>query len=359
MTLSPNLLLEEGEFSLCQSFFEPRAAAADRGDVDFCEAAAFLALRLLGDAVGTCAEPNQNLARVAATLASVAWFDMGSAFSLWSQQMVLEYLSMAPGGSACREEALLALRSGERIGTSAMAGPMAHFVSKAPLTLKAASEPGGSYRVSGVLPWASNLSSERSIVVSVAARETGEAVVFATPVEAKGITIGHFSSLIGMQGTLSASLTFEDVVIPADWVISEDFTHFAATVRPMFLLLQSAYCWGLAARSVVESEALMRGISEVFRGEVANARARVEKQAGELSAVALRRCQGATIPHLLDLRIEAARLATECTSLESRVVGGRSYVANCETSRRLREALFLPIQAPTEGQLRWERSQYA
>lgn len=358
MTFACSLLLKEAEFAVCRSFFEPRAAAADRGDVDFREAAPFLAQHLLGDAAGTEAHPNHDLERVVGTLASVAWFDMGSAFSLWSQQMVLEFLAMAPAGAACRAEALPALRAGIRIGTSAMAGPMAHFVSGVPLPLRATPNGDGGYHISGSVPWASNLAAPHSVVVSVAAREGDEPLVFATPVERDGVTIGAFSTLVGMQGTRSASLSFDEVSISRDWVISEEFGSFIAAVRPIFLLLQAAYCWGLAARSVVESEAALRGVGEVFRPEVAMARARVEKQASELLAAARGRCAGTAIPHLLDLRIEAARLATECTSLESRVVGGRSYVANCETARRLREALFLPIQAPTEGQLRWERSQF-
>ncbi|MGE5596489.1 MAG: hypothetical protein ACM3S1_10710 [Hyphomicrobiales bacterium] len=359
MTLSPSLLLGEADFALCRAFFEPRAAAADRGDADFCEAAAFLARELLGDSAGPAADPNCNLERVASTLATVAWFDMGSAFSLWCQQMVLEYLAHAPEGSDARLVALPALRSGERVGTSAMAAPMAHYVSGAPLTLRATPDGDGGYRISGAVPWASNLTPEDTIVVSVAAREGADPVIFAIPIESEGLAIGQFSPLIGMQGTLSASLTFDNAPVPRGWVISEDFGNFMSAVRPIFLLLQSSYCWGLAARSAVESEGAIRGISEVFRSEVEGAVARVEKQAEQLLTAARARCQGETIPHLLDLRIEAARLAIECTSLESRVVGGRSYIANCDTARRLREALFLPIQAPTEGQLRWERSQFA
>jgi alkylation response protein AidB-like acyl-CoA dehydrogenase len=359
VTLASSLLLDEAGLARCRDFFEPRAAAADRGDTDFCEAAVFLGQNLLGAAAGPLEDPNRDLELVARTLASVAWFDMGTAFSLWCQQMVLEYLAKAPAGMPAREQALPAVREGQRVGTSAMAGPMAHFVSEAPLTLNATPAGDGGYTVSGAVPWASNLAPGRSMIVSVAARETGGPLVFAVPIEAPGITIGSFASLIGMQGTLSASLTFEDVSVPQGWVISEDFRGFIGGIRPVFLLLQSAYCWGLAARSVVESEASLRGVGQVFRDEVANARARVETQAAELRDAARTRCREAAVPHLLDLRIEAARLATECTSLESRVVGGRSYVASCDTARRLREALFLPIQAPTEGQLRWERSQFA
>ena len=44
------------------------------------------------------------------------------------------------------------------------------------------------------------------------------------------------------------------------------------------------------------------------------------------------------------------------TRIEATVRGGTGYLAASAVSRRLREAAFLPIQAPTEGQLRWELS---
>ena len=71
--------------------------------------------------------------------------------------------------------------------------------------------------------------------------------------------------------------------------------------------------------------------------------------------------RGAGTPEreLVRLRLDCARLATATTALEAKVVGGRGYVTTSPTARRLREAAFLPIQAPTEGQLRWELSHSA
>jgi alkylation response protein AidB-like acyl-CoA dehydrogenase len=66
--------------------------------------------------------------------------------------------------------------------------------------------------------------------------------------------------------------------------------------------------------------------------------------------------RGAGTPEreLVRLRLDYARLATATIGLEAKVVGGRGYVTTSPTARRLREATFLPIQAPTEGQLWWE-----
>lgn len=359
MERAPTLLHSGALFEACQAFFEPRAGAVDRGEADFRDAAPFLFAEVLGGEGTPPDDPNRDLAAVARTLATVGWFDMASAFSLWCQRMVLEYLARAPRESLAFREALPAVLRGERLGSTGLAGPMAHFISGAPLPLRAERD-GDGYCVSGFVPWASNLAAGSTIIVTAAARKEGEGpVVFATPIEAPGLQIGRLEPLIAMQGTLSTSITFDRTPISRDWVVSEDFAAFMGGVRPVFLLLQSSYCWGLAARCVHEAGVTMRGVAEVFRDELTGAQERLARLAAALLAAAACRCEGVTIPALLEARIEAAHLAVEAASLEARIAGGRSYIATCDTARRLREALFLPVQAPTEGQLRWERSRYA
>jgi alkylation response protein AidB-like acyl-CoA dehydrogenase len=359
MERAPTLLLSGALFEACQAFFEPRAGAVDRGEADFRDAAPFLFAEILGGEAAPPDDPNRDLPAVSRALATVGWFDMASAFSLWCQRMVVEYLSRAPRSSAAFSEALPAVLRGERLGSTGLAGPMAHFVSGAPLVLRAERD-GDGYRVSGFVPWASNLAEGATIIVTAAARDDGEGpVVFATPIEGPGLQIGQLEPLIAMQGTLSTSITFDRTPVPREWVVSEDFPAFMAGVRPVFLLLQSSYCWGLAARCIHEAGTSIRGVAEVFRDELAEAERRLSRLATALSEAAACRCEGVGMPNLLEARIEAAHLAVEAASLEARIAGGRSYIATCDTARRLREALFLPVQAPTEGQLRWERSRYA
>jgi hypothetical protein len=61
----------------------------------------------------------------------------------------------------------------------------------------------------------------------------------------------------------------------------------------------------------------------------------------------------------LRLRLGAAELAQAITRVELATIGGRGYYSASDTSRRIRESLFLSVQAPTEGSLRWEISQLA
>jgi hypothetical protein len=40
--------------------------------------------------------------------------------------------------------------------------------------------------------------------------------------------------------------------------------------------------------------------------------------------------------------------------LELRTAGGQGYASRAAVSRRYREAAFIPVQSPSEAQLRWE-----
>ncbi|NLT26087.1 MAG: hypothetical protein GXX90_05495 [Microbacteriaceae bacterium] len=131
-------------------------------------------------------------------------------------------------------------------------------------------------------------------------------------------------------------------------------------MRPTFLLLQTAFCLGLAGRAADEADAALAGsITEVvFAERRAEVRERLRALRGDYHALLSRASSGATRPiapeRLLRLRLDAARLVREATGLEAAAVGGRGYLAASGTARRLREAAFLPVQSPTEGHLEWE-----
>jgi hypothetical protein len=62
---------------------------------------------------------------------------------------------------------------------------------------------------------------------------------------------------------------------------------------------------------------------------------------------------------LLQVRLDAVTLAVDAAWVELTALGGAAYRKTGPTARRLREAAFLPIQAPTVVQLRWELARLA
>jgi alkylation response protein AidB-like acyl-CoA dehydrogenase len=164
--------------------------------------------------------------------------------------------------------------------------------------------------------------------------------------------------LLALNGTASGAVQLDDVEVPAEAVLSVDLRGFVGRIRPAFLLIQTAFCAGLALRSVGEAGEYLTGPNAELAGAVRATEARAVSVHQRLHAAAADPGR-VGVAELLRLRLDAATTAADATRMEATVRGGAGYLASSEVSRRLREAAFLPIQSPTEGQLRWELSRYA
>lgn len=299
-----------------------------------------------------------DLERAGELLATVAWSDFASAFSLWCHVMTMLYLAYADRGSLLRVEFLPQLERAERWGSTALATALGHAQTGRPLPVRARWQSEHELVLHGFVPWASNLT-ERFLVVTPAQEGHGTVIV-AVPSETAGVVVDPYPPLLALQGTASTSLRFVDVRVPQEWVLAHDVVAFLQRIQPAFLGLQASFCWGLAARALAEARASLRGVNEVFRSELErseNERDWLAQQLRELLSEALRPADRERRCRALELRLAAMRLACSAVALEAKTKGGQAYRADSPAARRQREAAFLPIQTPTEGQLRWELQQ--
>jgi alkylation response protein AidB-like acyl-CoA dehydrogenase len=306
-------------------------------------------------------EAADAIARVIATVATV---DMSLAFSLWAHQMVLTYVEEADD-AAMRGVWGERLQTAEVVGSTALAAAMACRVMGAPLPIKA-SERAGEFELVGHIAWASNLFRAEFLLVTATKLPGHGRAIVALRGGNPGIHIAPFPDLLDLQETASSSIRLGGARVRREDVIAVDFESFIDRVRPRFLLWQASFCWGLAARSLLEAAPRVRGgITEVFapdHEDLTTELDRIEREiVGALTAdEALRAASSTVAPpsirEVVKLRLDAAQLSGAATRLEAKVVGGRGYVVQSPTARRQREAAFLPIQSPTEGQLRWELS---
>jgi alkylation response protein AidB-like acyl-CoA dehydrogenase len=338
------------------TFFEPRSERVEFGAETVREALGFLDETALPQP--SSEGPNGDLTRVVETIATVAWSDLASSFSLWCHRMVLEYLWQAAPDSAPRSSILPRVSRSELLGSTGLAAAMAYYVSGAPLPITWRREKN-EIVLDGRVSWASNLFVPEFVLVTAAANaEDGRAVIVAIPGSLANVCVQPYPQLLALQSTGSSSVIISGARLQSDCVISDDLAGFIKRVRPTFLLLQISFCFGLAQRALAEAGGVLSGVAEVLSSDFEGLRD---------SAAELTRCVRSSIQRryeipmrdLVQLRLDCARLATAAVSLEAKVVGGRGYVHDSPTARRLREAAFLPIQAPTEGQLRWELSRYA
>jgi alkylation response protein AidB-like acyl-CoA dehydrogenase len=308
-----------------------------------------------------------NACAIARTLATAAWSDMSLAFSLWCHRMVIEYFraangdedSVAHGGGRDAEQSewLARLERADAVGSSGLAAAMANYVGGAPLPIRAALRARDRVEITGHLRWASNLFPDEFVLITAADAGPNGKVIVILPAGRAGLEVENHPVLLDLQATASSSVNLTATLVEPTEILATDFDRFVRTVRPAFLLYQASFCWGLAARALSEANALIgKGMNEVFASELREHNSECDRvEEGILENLAAPVTTGAG-REIVELRLSAARLAGAASRLESKLAGGAGYTACSDTARRFREAAFLPIQSPTEGQLLWELS---
>lgn len=324
-------------------WFGPRARDVDNGIATVREGLAELGRRGLPDAdiVGSI-----ELVR------AVAREDLSTAFSAWAHRMTIDYLSQ---GGAGAEVHRATLASADTLGATAMAAGTAHVLAGTPLPVRYHIE-GDEVVLDGRIPWASNLIEPFLVVTAAAHSEDPErTIVVAIEGGTPGLEPAPYPELLALNATGSTTVKLSEARVPRANVIADAVEPFVEAVIARFLLLQGAFCSGLADRALNEAEANLGPMGEVIRPVLDRVRADVDEADATAARLAADAVAGRITPHdeLLRLRLRWSELATEAVRLELAVTGGRGYLSGSATARRLREAAFLPIQAPTEVLLRW------
>jgi alkylation response protein AidB-like acyl-CoA dehydrogenase len=305
---------------------------------------------LLG--LGAPGNSDGRLPQMADVIGQISGECMSTGFSLWANRMAVEYLLTAatPFSIAAAQPVL----SGTTLGVTGMASAFKEAAGCGSLDLTATPVDGG-YLLSGSIRWASNLYPD-STMVTAARTDAGEKLIVALPLNTAGVVIGDHFDLLAMGSTASSYLRLENAYISSEQVLSTEFDAFLQAVRPTFLVLQSAMCLGLTRTTVHQSRLALTGVNEVFTAEVdviAEKLAAAQEALAALAA-AVGGAKSPTKKELLSLRLSAAELSSASAALEIRTAGGKGYASRTSASRRYREAAFIPVQSPSEAQLRWE-----
>jgi alkylation response protein AidB-like acyl-CoA dehydrogenase len=305
---------------------------------------------LLG--VGAPGNADGGLPAMADVIRLISGACMSTGFSLWAHRMAVEYLltAVTPFSAA----AVRPLLAGTTLGVTGMASAFKEAAGCGSLELTATTVTGG-YQVSGPIRWASNLYPDSTMVTAVRT-DDGEKLIVALPLDTPGVALGDHFELLALGSTASSYLNLQDAYVPAEQVLSHDFGGFLRAVRPTFLVLQSAMCLGLTRTAVEQAGHGLSGVNSVFSADVDRVAERLADAEATLAklAAAVGGAQSPTKKELLSLRLAAAELSSASADLEIRTAGGKGYASRTSASRRYREAAFIPVQSPSEGQLRWE-----
>ena len=173
-------------------------------------------------------------------------------FMVWCQAVCGLYMQ-ASGNPALAGDALMAHATGRTLGGTAMSNPMKSYAQIESLLLKAVPVDGG-YRVSGTLPWVSNLGPDHACgALAGVVDEHGEVVrevMFLLRCDAPGVEMRECPSFSAMEGTGTYALRLKDHFIGTADTMADPTRPFIARIRAAFVMLQCGMAVGITQGAI-------------------------------------------------------------------------------------------------------------
>jgi len=281
---------------------------------------------------------------------------LSTAFCMWCQGALGWYVFNSDN-AAIKEELGEGLASGALLGGTGLSNPMKTFFGIEKMNLKGKPVDGG-YRISGRLPWVSNLGPGHLMAVVFEIPEQNDKRVMAVvEFDAEGVVANENDSFVALGGTRTYGLFFKDVLVAKTRVLADPIDDYLKRIRAGFILLQSGMAFGMT-RSCID---LMLKMRQPL-GHV-NQYLDVQPEAldAQLQALQTKITELAATPYddskdyfieVVRARLHAGELAVQAAHHAMLHSGARGYVSNGVAQRRLREAYFCAIVTPATKQLR-------
>ncbi len=287
-------------------------------------------------------------------LAELAEHSLTAAFASWGQRTLIDNILHAEQ-DYFRTHYLEKLLSGEYSGGTALSNAVKFLSNLEELNVQVI-EKNGEYVLKGRLPWVTNVREDHFVAIFVAGfeDENREPIVVAIPSETPLLSRSQDLEFVALQGANTAALTFNQVPLQEEWIISHDAKQFLAQNRPAFLGYQFGLAFGLAEKSLSEVEKSLAKRS-VLKEEWEDQKQALQKIKQALYAGLADYNYFVEHPReLFQLRIDIVDVVAQSLLLELQAGGGRGYFSHSTSGfiRRWNEGAFLPIVSPSAVQLR-------
>lgn len=270
------------------------------------------------------------------------------------------------GSDAQREKYLPKLVSGEHVGALAMSEPGAgsDVVS---MRLKA-EKCGDRYVLNGTKMWITNgPSADVLVVYAKTDPEGGSKGITAFLVEKgmKGFSVAQKLDKLGMRGSETGELVFEDCEIPEENVLGGvghgvrvlmsglDYERAVLAAGPIGIMQA---CMDVVMPYIHERKQFGKSIGEfqLIQGKIADMYTRMNASRAYVYAVAQACDAGKTTrKDAAGAILFAAETATQCALDAIQILGGNGYINEYPTGRLLRDAKLYEIGAGTSEIRRW------
>lgn len=292
-------------------------------------------------------------------LSQVAEHSVTAAFVLWSQRAFIDYLCLTDNAAA-RELWLPDLLQGRLAGATGLSNAMKFLSKLEPLQVQAEPDGNDGLRVSGKLPWVTNLRPPFVVAAAVQTPLQPAPMVLAIDSRLAGVQRSADLDLLALRGSSTAAITLDAVHVGQEALIARDGPSFLKRARPMFLSLQCGMSLGLARASLQAAEQV-GAARDVLRPRIQEARAQLDRLRDTLREGLVSGRFVADAPALFRVRLQLAAVVQESVLLELQGSGGRAYLRNHlpDFGRRLQESAFIPVVTPSLTQLQGELDKLA
>ncbi|WP_057490207.1 acyl-CoA dehydrogenase family protein [Streptococcus orisasini] len=291
---------------------------------------------------------------IVAFLSELAKHSLTAAFISWGHRTFIENI-LASSNDFLKKSWLPALLTGKLAAGTALSNAT-KFLSHIEDLNVTIIEKEGRYYLKGRLPWITNLRSDNFAAVFAAQFEDSskEPIILVIPSGVSGLSRSADLEFVALQGSNTAALTFDNVLLDDAWILSKNAKRFLAQTRPEFLGYQFGLAFGLAERSLAEVAQSLSSNRSVLKEEYDETRAKLNIVQHDLFK-GLESQEFIQEPRrLFQLRIDIVNIVAASLLLELQASGGRGYFKNSASGfiRRWNEGAFLPIVSPSAVQLR-------
>lgn len=278
-------------------------------------------------------------------------------FLVWCQSTCAWYLYNSPN-SQVREHYLPLVAQGKLLAGTGMSNTVKHLAGIERINLKAERTATG-YRISGSLPWVSNIGADHLLIAAAHVADQGY-LMFATPCKADGVSLHPCPEFSGLEGTQTLNVRFDQAYIDDAAILAQpdQFRDYIKRIKPGFVLGQTGMGLGLiqaSLKTIRECNVSHAHVNQFLDDQEEDLEQSLSALQNTINGLALR----ALDPTLDLLSVLKARLATSELSLRATQsaalhAGAKGYLMRHPAQRRLREALFVAIVTPALKHLRKE-----
>lgn len=299
-----------------------------------------------------------GMATAIEAMAAVGEHCGSTSFLSWCQSVCAWYLEQTDN-AALRDAALPGIASAATLGGTALSNPMKHYAGIEPLRLSGRRVPDG-FRVSGAVPWVSNLGAgHRFGIIFSAGDRAPHHVMALAHCDAEGAALAQNAHFAALEGTRTFSVRFDDVLVPDEAVLADPVADLLPRIRPGFVLMQAGMALGLVRGciAIMERAANSRGVVNAHLptqpAAMADALAALQADVELLAATPTETDESYWL-RVLQARLRASELSLEAATAAMLHAGASGFLVQAPAQRRLREATFIAIVTHALKHLRQE-----